>query len=153
MKIVGRPFGFFLVAILLWILAVAHPIVWLQAQGAAAPEQPQPHPAAQYVALLEASQPVRKTLRGQALIGYASEAEIDTRIGGPTQARYYLSQFALAPVLVDLGSAQRPDDANPSFVLANFEFPEQLRAYLSERSRRAVVSLNEYVALTRAQER
>jgi hypothetical protein len=151
MKKLGQPIAFLIVATLLFLLAVVHPIVWLQTQQAEGREGTQPHPAARYVALLEGSGTVRETLRGHELIGYVSEAEVDTRTGGPTQARYYLSQFALAPVLVDLGSTQKAHDAD--FVLANFEFPEQLSAYLVEQSRRTVISLNEYVALTRARER
>lgn len=150
MRKLGQPIAFLIAATLLWILAVAHPIVWLRTQQAAGRDGTQPHAAARYVALLEASGTLRDTLHDQELIGYASEAEVDTRTGGPTQARYYLSQFAIAPVLVGLEATSERGDAD--FVLANFEFPEQLSAYLIEQSRRAVVSFNEYVALTRARE-
>ena len=151
MKSLGQPIVFSIAASLLWLLALSHPIVWLRVQHAAGRDGAQPHAAARYVELLESSGIVRETLQGQMLVGYASEAEVDTRTGGPTQARYYLTQFALAPVLVELDSTSERSD--PDFVLANFEFPEQMAAYLIERSRHAVVTLNEYVALTRGRDK
>jgi hypothetical protein len=150
MRKLGQPIAFLVAALLLFMLAVVHPVVWLQGQRASDREGVRVDPAAQYVALLEGSGTIREMLRDQTWVGYASESEIDTRVGGPTQARYYLSQFALTPVLVDLEA--KPRRGEPDFVLANFEFSEQLSAYLIEQSRRAVVSLNDYVALTRARE-
>ena len=147
MKILGQPIAFAITAMVLFLLAVMHPIVWLMTQQAAGRDGSEPHAAARYIALLEGSGIVREKLHGQEVIGYASEAEVDIKTGGPVQARYYLSQFALAPVLVELESAPATSDAE--FVLANFEFPGQLRSYLIEQSRRAVVPLNDYVALTR----
>jgi hypothetical protein len=150
MRLLGQPIAFLICAALLWLMAVTHPIVWLQAQRSAGRDGTQPHAAAQYVAMLERSGTAREMLRDEESIAYTSEAEVDTRSGGPTQARYYLTQFALAPVLVDLGSTRRQDE--PEFILANFELPEQLAAYLRDRSRRAVLTFNEYVALIRARD-
>jgi hypothetical protein len=139
-------------AALLWVLAVSHPIVWVQAQNAAGRDGTQPHAAARYVALLESTANLRETLREQEKIGYASEAEIDTRTGsGGLEARYYLSQFALAPILVELESGKQASEHE--FILANFDLPEQLSTYLSEHARRVVITVNEYVALTRARAR
>ncbi len=153
MKILGQPLAFVVVAALLWLLAIAHPIAWLQRRDAVVGTQRRLDPASSYVALLEASDPLRETLRDQELIGYASEAEIDTRIGGVTQARYYLSQFALAPVLLELDSTTGRGGVEPEYVLANFDLPDQLKRYLIEDGRTAVVTLNPNVALTRARER
>ncbi|MEO1912491.1 MAG: hypothetical protein ABGW98_01445, partial [Myxococcales bacterium] len=73
---------------------------------------------------------------------------IDVRVGGPLQARYYLSQFALAPLLLELES----EEAAHELVLANFQTKRELTTYLEATSRRVVVTVNDSVALTTKRE-
>ncbi len=156
MKVLGQPAALIVSAVLLLLLAVVHPLVWLQARNAAssmnAGGQLLPDPAAQYVTRLSQSQPLREALRDRDVIGYISEREIDVRGDGAGQARYYLTQYALAPVLVELESDREHGTPNRDLVFAAFERPERLDQYLREQSRETIVSLNPSIALTRARE-
>lgn len=155
MKVLGQPVALILGAALLWLLAIAHPLAWLQARDAAvanSKEQRALDPAAQYVARLWQSDPLRSALRDQSVIGYLSESEIDVRGDGSGQARYYLSQFALAPVLLELDSSRTEGTEERDLVFAAFQHSQQLSRYLNEHARRAIVSLNANMALTRARE-
>lgn len=159
MKVFGQPVALMIPAALLLLLACAHPLVWLQARNASSAsstntgEQGQPDPAVRYVAMLSESAPLRAALRDREVIGYVSESDIDVRSDGSGQARYYLTQFALAPVLVELGSNQEHPTPAHDLVLAAFQTSQQLSDYLSNNARVAVVSLNASIALTRARDR
>jgi hypothetical protein len=136
-----------------WLLAIIHPVnVLLGADAQAANDA---DAASLYVAALSQahspSQSLREALEQYPVIGYASEAAIDTRVGGPEQARYYLAQFALAPTLLELeAEATRTTQRKEhDIVLANFLRPEQLVTYLRLQEREVVVSVNDRIALTR----
>ena len=159
MKILGQPIALMIAAALLLLLACTHPLVWLQARNAASAssmntgEQGQLDPAARYVAMLSESAPLRAALRGHKVIGYVSESDIDVRTDGSGQKRYYLTQFALAPVLVELDADQEHPRPAHDFVLAAFQSSQQLSEYLRKNARVAIVSLNASIALTRARDR
>lgn len=152
MRVLGQPAALIAAATMLLLLATLHPIMWLQARNTAttAEQQQQPDPASQYVAMLSQSKPLRAALRDRQVIGYVSAGDIDVRSDGSGQARYYLTQFALAPVLVELKSVRGQHAPDPDLVFAAFRHPEQLGKYLSDHSRIAIVSLNASIALTRA---
>jgi hypothetical protein len=155
MRVLGQPAALIVSATLLALLALAHPLVWLQGRNAAtmnAGGQIPSDPAAQYVTQLSQSQPLRAALRDHEVIGYISESEIDVRGDGSGQARYYLTQFALAPVLVELESAREQGAPDRDLIFAAFERPEQLNQFLREHARETVVSLTSGIALTRARE-
>jgi hypothetical protein len=106
-----------------------------------------------YVSTFTDSESLREELREEAVIGYASEGELDIRAGGSGLAGYYLAQFAVAPVLLDPHSASQDDADKYDLVLAIFETPGQLSAYLIEHSRQALVSLSGNIALTHRRKR
>ena len=158
MKVLGQPVALIVAAALLLLLAISDPLFWLHARNAAASattgEQSRPNPVAQYVAMLSESEPLRAALRDHEVIGYVSESDVDVRGDSSDQAaRYYLSQFAVAPVLVELGSSSEQRAPDRALVLAAFRLPQQLAEFLGEDERSAVVSLNANIALTRARER
>ena len=144
MSVLGRPLSLLVFAMLLLLLAIAHPITFLQARHAALDGQSFVSAAALYVERYENAQAIRDAARGHESIGYVCEAPIDVRVGGPLQARYYLSQFALAPLLLELES----EEAAHELVLANFQTKRELTTYLEATSRRVIVTVNDSVALT-----
>jgi hypothetical protein len=120
-------------------------MTYLQTRHAALDGQEPPRVAAQYVEAFAAAGDLRAALIDEETIGYVSEAAIDVRVGGPLQARYYLSQFALTPLLLELepeGAAQHP------LVLANFETARELNEFLAAESRQIVISIGDGIALT-----
>lgn len=155
MKVLGQPVIFVAVAASFLLLAVAHPMSFLQARHAALDGRTigsSPRTAAaRYVEDYVASDAFRAAVQGEESIGYVSEAPIDVRVGGPLQARYYLAQFALAPLLLEL----EPNQGGPEhrLVLANFQTARELEGYLERQSREVVVSINDSIALTTQRER
>jgi hypothetical protein len=152
MKILGQPVVLSIAAALLLLLAISHPLAWLQARDVNPRGQRQPDPSSRYVAMLSGSEPLRKALAGHEVIGYATQSEIDVRTDGGGQVFYYLAQYALAPVLVELESSGEAVTQERDLVLAVFPQAEQLREYLAQNTRSVVVSLNANIALTRARE-
>lgn len=136
-----------------WLLAIIAPMNSIL--GTDAHAELGADAASQYVAALSQarsqSQTLRAALEQYPVIGYASEAPIDTRVGGPEQARYYLAQYALAPTLLELEPATpaAKQDEEHDVVLANFLRPEQLATYLAMQNREVVVAVNDRIALTR----
>ena len=144
MRVLGQPVVLLAVAALIWLLAVAHPIAFLQSRQVALHGEDFVSAAALYVAAYGDPQVIHDATAGHEVIGYVCEEPIDVRVGGPLQARYYLSQFALAPLLLELETTE----SSHEFVLANFQTASALGAFLRKESRRIVVSINETVALT-----
>ena len=152
MKAVGKHAAVLAVVALFWLLAFSHPFIFLLAREEAREASPRRSTAEQYVSRLEGSEALGHELKDEASIGYISEAPIDVRVGGPLQARYYLAQFALAPVLLELeGSAEGPTGAH-HLVLGSFQQPAELSAHLTRTSREIVVSVSEQAALMRDRE-
>jgi hypothetical protein len=81
------------------------------------------------------SAPLREELRDHSVIGYVASESVDTSRGGLAELRYYIAQFALAPVLVSLDPGQR-------VVLANFGQPEQLERFLRRERLRTLVRID-----------
>ncbi len=127
-------------ATVLFGLAIAGPI------GDARQREHVDDGAAGYVDMLAGSQALRAAIGDRARIGYASDGSVDIRVGGAAQGRYYLSQFALAPVLLDLESAPT---LRHELVLLSFEDPEAVAPFLQEHGLRDVVVLNANVVLAR----
>lgn len=152
MKAFGKHAAVLVVVALFWLLAFSHPFFFLLAREEARRASPTSNAAEQYVSRLEGSKALGRELKDQASIGYVSEAPIDVRVGGALQARYYLAQFALAPVLLELeGSPEGPAGAH-HLVLGSFQQPAELSAHLTRTSREIVVSVSERAALIRERE-
>lgn len=103
--------------------------------------------------LLSNSTALRERLKNQTVVGYVSDGPIDVRVGGPLQQFYYLSQFALAPVLLDHEGDIDDDikDAGaPEYTLAFFRSPARLDTFLAEHSHLVVTSIAPNLALTRS---
>lgn len=162
----GRPIALAVVGALFWILAVAHPWVYLRAREVALREQPESNVTPRIYTLLTQAEALHDRLRSSETIGYVSEGEFDLRVGGPLQGRYYLAQYALAPTLLDLDveldrdrggdlDASRDSSAGPSghsapheLVLACFRLPRQLKTFLDDESRQSILALSPNVSLT-----
>lgn len=153
MKILGQPASWVVFAIVVWALSIAHPMTYLQSRHVALNGSPPDRATAEYAAAFGRSEALAAALRGKRVIGYVSESPIDVRVGGPLQARYYLSQYALAPVLLELETPSRAPSAGHEFVLANFQNEVELEQYLARTSRRIVASISGSVALTAPGER
>lgn len=95
-----------------------------------------------YVRSMRDSEPLAAALSGSGSIGYVSEHPVDPSGGGLGELRFYLAQFALAPVLIE-------DRAPLPLVLANFEDPAQLEALVSSVGATVVVELAPGRALIR----
>jgi len=129
---------------LIFLLAAAGPLFELQ-RAATTPDRPDP--VATYVARLSGHVGLREAIREYEAIGYIAEEEIDIRVGGPAQARYYLAQFALAPVLLDLDHEAYP------VRLLNFARPEAIDPYLNRHRLRRLVEVDDHVVLVGPRER
>lgn len=152
MKRSGKTIALAVVGALFWVLAVAHPWVYLRARDEALHKQPDSNATPHIYTLLSQDRALQERLQATDVIGYASEGEIDTRVGGPLQGRYYLAQYALAPTLLALASKPDRGPGNPAFshdlVLACFRHPRQLDAFLIDSSRQSILSVAPNVALT-----
>jgi len=149
-KAFGQPTALAVLGALLWLLAVAHPWVFLQTRDAELRAHPVPNEAMRFVAALSEARSLRDQLLDRGVVGYVSEGAIDTRVGGPLQWRYYLAQYALAPSLLDHEIGLPGEALFYEFVLACFGHPRQLEAFLIKQSREAIVSVAPNVALTRS---
>ena len=152
MKAFGQQAAVLVVVALFWLLAFSHPIFFLLAREEAREASPASNAVEQYVSRLEGSEALGHELKDQASIGYVSEAPIDVRVGGPLQARYYLAQFALAPVLLELEDGTEGPTGPHDLVLGSFQQPAELSAHLRRNSREIVVSVGERAALMRERE-
>lgn len=129
-------------------LAIAGPLaeVW---RGEAGPADRDG--AARYVDLLEGSRALRDAVGERPAIGYASDDPIDLRVGGPAQARYYLSQYALAPLLLELETSASGELAHDR-VLLSLARPETVTDFLRAHDLRDAVMLNANIVLARKRE-
>lgn len=160
MKQSGRSIALVVTGLVLWCLAVAHPIVFARARAAVLRENPDANVTPRIFTLLSQAEALRDRLRSVETVGYVSEGEVDLRVGGPLQGRYYLAQYALAPTLLDAGDTLERGDGSGrdelaealsrDLVLACFRAPGQLDAFLVENSRQPVLSVSPNVALTQA---
>ena len=148
MKRPSAPIALIVAAALLCLLAVAHPLLWSWGGIRSEANASGLDAATQYLASLGDLSALRTRLRNEAIIGYVSGGGVDTRTGGGAQARYYLTQYALAPVLLELETNENPAD-HRDLVLANFENPAELNAYLRDGSREIVLPVTASMALTR----
>jgi len=152
MKSTDAPIALIVASALLWMLAVATPLLWSWGGVRSEAYASGPNAASQYLASLGDLSALRARLRDEEIIGYVSGGVVDTHTGGPAQARYYLTQYALAPVLIELKRNENPAD-HRDFVLANFENPAELSAYLRDGSREIVFPVTASIALTRRRSR
>ena len=159
MKRSGRSIALAVVGLLFWSLAIVHPFEFHRARKAALRAQPTATVTPRIYTLLSQAKRLQDRLRSSEIIGYVSEGEVDLRVGGPLQGRYYLAQYALAPTLLDLGvELERDRDSSldasgqavsHDLVLACFRQPRQLETFLVAESRQSVLVVSPNVALTR----
>jgi hypothetical protein len=156
----GRLIALSVVCALFWILALAHPWVYVRARDEVLREEPRSNVTPRIYTLLSQAEVLRDRLQSSETIGYVSEGELDLRVGGSLQGRYYLAQYALAPTLLDPDPLHDPteDPSGPSghsvsheLVLACFRHPRQLKTFLADESRQSILTLSPNVALTRDQ--
>jgi hypothetical protein len=126
------------IAVLLWLLAVVGPAYESRHR---LESEAHVDPGAHYVAIIANHPQLSDALRDRDVIGYVSDEEIDIRVGGPAQARYYLSQFALAPVLLDL------DLEAHELRLLNFARSEAIDPYLNRNRLRRLVDVSDNIVL------
>ena len=138
-------------ALLFLFLALVHPLAWLDTKGTGIDTRPDA--GALYVDSFEQPTTLREAIIDQNVVGYASEATVDIRSGGSEQARYYLAQFALAPVLLELKEQPTKARDKHRLVLANFLTPDQLNAYLTKTAQTPIVLVNPSIALVHKEER
>jgi len=113
-------------------------------------ENPQPgrvDAGTHYVETLSNHKALREAIETHETIGYTSDEPIDIRVGGAAQMRYYLAQFALAPVLLDL------DITNHELVLLSFVEPRSMSAFLREHTLRKIIAVNDHIALAQREAR
>ncbi len=125
-------------AVLLWLLAIAGPAHEVRRSLTS---DAGVDPTGQYVTAIAQHAELAAALRDQEVIGYVSDDAIDIRVGGPAQARYYLSQFALAPVLLDL------DLEDHELRLLNFSRSEAIDPYLNRNRLRRLVDVSDNIVL------
>ncbi len=96
----------------------------------------------QYVQALRDSPEVADAIAGRDKIGYVSDRPVAASGGGMGELRFYLSQYALAPVILE---DRRPHP----LVLANFEQPAGLEAFLAAVPAKKLVDVGPGRALVR----
>ena len=96
-----------------------------------------------HVGVFGHSESLQNELRNHHVIGYAAPERVDTNLGRITELRYYVAQFALAPILI------APHPGYP-VVLADFWRPEQLQRFLAEAPWHTLVPIDSSRALVAA---
>ena len=76
-----RSIALAVVGALFWMLAVAHPWVYLRAREAVLREQPGSNVTPRIYTLLSQAEALRDRLQGSETIGYVSEGEFDLLVG------------------------------------------------------------------------
>lgn len=125
-------------AAILFGLAMLAPAQQLLRASRSAPGQ---DAGSYYVQAISQSSALRDAIADEVSIGYVSDDEVDIRSGGAAQARYYLSQFAVAPVLLDL-EHERYD-----LLLLNFSRAQAVDPYLNRHRLRRLVDVTDTIVL------
>ena len=150
MKHPGRRVALAAVAGLLWLATLIPPALFSWNHRPNSRAASKSSGAMRFVEILADNRALADRLLEEDVVGYVSEDAIDVRVGGPQQARYYLSQYALAPTLLDLEADPSREASAHESTLACFHEPARLAAFLAAHAQRIVVAVAPGIALVRA---